>query len=342
MNKTKIAWGTEVSPDLAGNAYGYKTHNECLKEAIEQHPLGEINNDAEDVVIICSPDFYEKRIPGKVNWLFTMFEGDSLPLIYQRSIKKADYILTPSTWVAKLMKDYFDPKKIFVIPHGVKPIYTYVERTNPKIIPFRYLWVGAPNPRKGYEEIIGVWDRLFKNDPQLELYVKTTLKLSKKDKIHKKGNVIIDGRDIPLDEMVGLYHSANCYVFPTKGEGFGLTLAEAMATGLPCIATNYSGHTDFFDNTVGYTLEYKMTKGKTEFFRGKKDEKIHYANIAQPDVIDLAYKMLVSRIYYEESLQLGKNASKRIKKEYTWNNSAETLIRFVNKYGGLQKNKIKE
>jgi glycosyltransferase involved in cell wall biosynthesis len=42
------------------------------------------------------------------------------------------------------------------------------------------------------------------------------------------------------DEMNVLYNAADLLVSPTMAEGFGLTLAEALATGLPVVATDYS------------------------------------------------------------------------------------------------------
>jgi glycosyltransferase involved in cell wall biosynthesis len=47
-------------------------------------------------------------------------------------------------------------------------------------------------------------------------------------------------------------------VLPTRGEGWGLPLAEAMSMGLPVITTNWSGPTAFVDESVGYLLEYDL------------------------------------------------------------------------------------
>src|ERR1019366_4544938 len=55
--------------------------------------------------------------------------------------------------------------------------------------------------------------------------------------------------------MPRLYASADCFVLPTRGEGFGLPAIEAGACGLPVITTNYSGQTDFLTNDNSYLLQ---------------------------------------------------------------------------------------
>jgi len=336
----KIHWATPIDDSVIGNGYGYRIHNQELKKATER--IATITEDAEDALIILSPEFYTDRVPGKANWLFTMFEGTELPLIYQRSIQKADFLLAPSTWVAELLRKYFDRDRIFVVPHGISRDFTYKKRLYPVNKPFRYLWIGAPNPRKGYEELIYTWDIVFKDDLSTELYMKTTLVGNEKlysgleKKKGKKGNVILDGRDITRKELIELYHSAHCFVFPTRGEGFGFTLAEAMATGCPSIATLYSGVTDFFNTLVGYPIGYKMDRGKVSFIGAKPDEAEHETDMAMPDVEDLVCAMADVRMNYGIATDKAAAASKKIRTEFTWGKAARTLMEIINVHGGLK------
>jgi glycosyltransferase involved in cell wall biosynthesis len=45
--------------------------------------------------------------------------------------------------------------------------------------------------------------------------------------------------------LARLYRAADAFVLPTRGEGWGRPLLEAMVMGVPVIATNWSGHTEF-------------------------------------------------------------------------------------------------
>lgn len=67
--------------------------------------------------------------------------------------------------------------------------------------------------------------------------------------------VIIDRYvdDETLSNMVG---SSDCYVSLHRSEGFGLTLADAMAWGRPVIATNYSGNCDFMTEDNSYLVAF--------------------------------------------------------------------------------------
>jgi glycosyltransferase involved in cell wall biosynthesis len=47
--------------------------------------------------------------------------------------------------------------------------------------------------------------------------------------------------------MPRLYAAMDAMVLPTHGEGWGLPLMEAMASGLPTIATNWSGHLEYMN-----------------------------------------------------------------------------------------------
>ena len=55
-------------------------------------------------------------------------------------------------------------------------------------------------------------------------------------------------------QMGSLYRSVDCFVLPTRGEGWGMPVLEAMACGLPVIATDWSGPADYLHEGVGYPL----------------------------------------------------------------------------------------
>src|SRR5436305_469366 len=69
---------------------------------------------------------------------------------------------------------------------------------------------------------------------------------------------VID-RSLTGDEKDALMAACDCYVSLHRSEGFGLTLAEAMAMGKPLIGTGYSGNVDFMNEDNSFLVDYEMT-----------------------------------------------------------------------------------
>lgn len=59
-------------------------------------------------------------------------------------------------------------------------------------------------------------------------------------------------------QLNGLMAGCDCYVSLHRSEGFGLTMAEAMAIGKPVIGTGYSGNLDFMNERNSYLVEYEL------------------------------------------------------------------------------------
>jgi len=57
-----------------------------------------------------------------------------------------------------------------------------------------------------------------------------------------------------------LMQTCDCYISLHRCEGFGLTMAEAMYFGKPCIATGYSGNMDFMTPANSYPVGYRLVK----------------------------------------------------------------------------------
>lgn len=68
------------------------------------------------------------------------------------------------------------------------------------------------------------------------------------------GVVLID-RAMAAEELAELVALADIYASPHCSEGFGLTIAEAMAAGKPVVATDFGGSRDFLDATVGWPVK---------------------------------------------------------------------------------------
>jgi len=75
---------------------------------------------------------------------------------------------------------------------------------------------------------------------------------------HGRPDIHIVDRSLSGEQMSGLMAACDCYVSLHRAEGFGLTMAEAMAIGKPVIATGYSGNVDFMNEENSYLVDYRI------------------------------------------------------------------------------------
>ncbi len=326
-----ILWTTDFF--VTGNALGYSIHNRMMREHVGK--FANLTPDAPVAVSVLSADKFE-RIPGKFNFLFTMFEAADLPATYIRKLRFADHIIVPCEQNRELFAKYVD-LPISVCPEGADAsVFTFKKRDKPVLMPFRFLWLGAPNPRKGYLSVKEAWNA-FLGDPRFELYLKTTspeglaknehaaamLNVARQEPI-QNGNIIFDARKVELDELVDLYHSAHCFLMPSIGEGWGLTLCEALCTGLPSIATRWGGHEMFFDEKVGFPIKHEMKS----YYIAPYELPTH---VAIPDTLDLVRLMKLVYNRYDYALEKAQRGSNRIKSVFNWDNAARILVDIVRK-----------
>jgi glycosyltransferase involved in cell wall biosynthesis len=75
---------------------------------------------------------------------------------------------------------------------------------------------------------------------------------------HGREDIRVIDRSLSAAERDGVMAGCDCYVSLHRSEGFGLTMAEAMAIGKPVIATGYSGNVDFMNAENSYLVDYEV------------------------------------------------------------------------------------
>jgi glycosyltransferase involved in cell wall biosynthesis len=75
---------------------------------------------------------------------------------------------------------------------------------------------------------------------------------------HGRPDIHVIDRSLSGDELNGLMARCDAYVSLHRSEGFGLTMAEAMAIGKPVIGTGYSGNLDFMNAENSYLVDYEL------------------------------------------------------------------------------------
>jgi len=127
------------------------------------------------------------------------------------------------------------------------------------------LSVGRYHPKKGYEYLVEAMPEIAKNCENVKCLLVGKRLDTLKPLIEKKGiqnsillveeqafnpgsNSAIDLKKMPNDFLYNIYRSSDLYISPSLIEGFALTIIEAMAAGLPIVATQVEGNEDAVKN----------------------------------------------------------------------------------------------
>ncbi|HEU0165298.1 MAG TPA: glycosyltransferase family 1 protein, partial [Thermomicrobiales bacterium] len=178
----------------------------------------------------------------------------SLDLSTRWSIHAAGRIIVPSSFTRDdLIARYaVSPDRIEVVHHGVDPGFRQerpgeVERLRSKhglARPF-VLSVGTIQPRKNFPFLARAVRRLAALGIDCDLVIAGKPGWLADQVLRELDGVGLGDRLRMLsyvadDELPALYRSAACFVLPSRFEGFGMPVLEAMASGTPTIATESS------------------------------------------------------------------------------------------------------
>lgn len=270
------------------------------------------------------------KTPVKI--AFTMFETDQYPKFWEPYLKSADHVLVPTKFCADVMEANFGVKPE-VLPLGYhEPAFKYMERKKGEV--FTFLHYDAFKWRKGWDILFRAFNEEFgeqmdEGESDVRLVFKTTLVVA--PPLHEYPKIkIIKGR-IPQEDFTHLMRNADCFVFPTRGEGFGLTPLEAMATGMRAIVPNHTGITHYFNPKYCIDLEYRPIKAK---YDNVELWNLDLGSLLEPTTESLrkamrqAYNEWKAGTYYDNQREIAEYA-KQFTIEETAKNLSAILKRFV-------------
>ena len=225
------------------------------------------------------------------------------------------------------------PDRVQVIPLGVA-----CERFHPQVPPlplkttkpFKFLFVGGTIHRKGIDLLLIAYAEAFsRTDPVClvikDMGIKTFYQgQTAGDRIAQlqAQGVEIEYIDRILtdEELAGLYTACNCLVHPYRGEGFGLPIAEAMASGLPVIVTGAGAALDFCTNDNAFLIPAKVTRLSQK--RVGDLETVDYPWLVEPDLQALTSSLRYVVENPGEARSKGRAAMTHIRSRFTWEHSA--------------------
>lgn len=285
-------------------------------------------------VVYAQGDVFERNT-GKYKVGFTMLEVDGLPDEWVRQANLMDEVWVPSSFNARTFHEAGVKVPIRVVPLGVSTAYI-----SPKILGrksenyFTFLSVFEWGERKAPDILLRAFSDEFSSSEPVRLVCKVNnfdpscnIANQVADLNLRKGGgqiVIAQNQILQQYELGVLYRSADCFVLPARGEGWGMPILEAMACGLPVIATNWSSQADFMtkDNSLPIEVESLVPAiAKCPYYKGFK--------WAQPSYEHLRSLLRWVYEHQDDARMIGQRAAADVAAKWTWDHAAQKILRIV-------------
>jgi glycosyltransferase involved in cell wall biosynthesis len=159
-----------------------------------------------------------------------------------RELERADVVLCPSTFVRDTMVlNGIDAQKCFVNPFGVD-VSIFTPRPEGPKTP-RFISTGTICLRKGHQYLFRAFAEVKKKLPAAELICVGDYKTDSRKERPKWEGLFKHYCFLDQKQMNELMKTCTAFVLPSCEEGLARVVPEAMAAGLPIIATHESGAT---------------------------------------------------------------------------------------------------
>lgn len=262
-----------------------------------------------------------------------MFETDTLPSNWIQKCNQMDELwVTGQPQAEAYLRSGISPRKIHILngavdeslfnPNACQKIDLETGRTFNFFAIFEWIY------RKGWDVLFESYFREFSSQDDVCLILRAYLpgvkaqnskqkilseisriaeKVGKRKSDLPKVKILDDV--IPTHQLANYYHSVDCVLSPSRGEGWGRPQQEAMLMGLPVISTGWGGNMEFMSPETNYLIDYKLkpVRNVEPFFWDYTE-----SQWAEPNHEHLSQLMRHVVDSPEESLQIGTRARHHI------------------------------
>jgi len=225
----------------------------------------------------CSPQVKRLFKNAKQNISLTVWETDTLPMEWKRDYEyyTPDMIIVPCQWNKDIINKDLPNIQCEIVPHIIEEQnLKNISMFKPIKLPFNLaekfvvLTISQWTKRKGFDKLIQAFTAEFGNQDDALLIIKTyggpegdidaishQVKLLRNsllvpgpvNRLPTQNNIVLIPGFIPTESILWLHQQANVFALLSRGEGFGLPIAEAIMAKKPVVVPKEGGHIDYID-----------------------------------------------------------------------------------------------
>jgi hypothetical protein len=259
---------------------------------------------------------------------FSMWESSRIPRAAAENLSRARVVMVPCEHNAEAFIASGVTAPIRVVPLGIDPsVYDEMDGWDPTTsTPFVFGAAGRTahgGIRKNLDFVASCFSRVADRMPDATLEIKVWPDCTVDTGSHPRIRLI--RTPMTPAEMAVWYRGLDVYVTASRGEGFGLQTAQAMAVGRPAIVVPWSGTMEFWDQDCGWPLDYALAPAG-EFYSGDGQE------WAVPTEESLCAAMLHAYANRDEVKAKGKAAAERMR-AFPWSRTGDALESVLREFG---------
>jgi glycosyltransferase involved in cell wall biosynthesis len=227
-----------------------------------------------EIVISQHYPIYVPEHRGDLTAAMVFWEESLLPAATIRALNDHfDALLAPSNQVAKALIDsgLSIPVRVVGFAPELEAFYRLGTERDARGRdigqPVTFLHVSSCFPRKGVDVLLSAYAKAFRNGESVRLVIKgfpnphndVPEQIERlRRRVPDLAEIIMINDDLDDTGMHDLYRQADAMVLPTRGEGFNIPAAEAMAAAIPLIVTGQGGHLDFCTSEDARLVDYHL------------------------------------------------------------------------------------
>lgn len=230
----KISYGFAHQNFSDKNGFGYAARMMLRSLDNLGYTTNFLDASADVELWFAQPEYWKWSSDDNYRIAYLPWESTELPEGWTEALNSVDEVWTPSPVVAQWFEEAGIKVPVFVYQHGVDYVWATQKRKWSPGMDFNVFHHGAESLRKNASYATKAFFDVFGDAPKARLHMKSNLPGWN---IPRAGRVRYHNERLELDDLIGLYHQQHVMLYPSFGEGFGLTPIQAMATGMPVLIT---------------------------------------------------------------------------------------------------------